>query len=365
MTNFLTKTVSKTSKKLGKTLSKAAEKGENLVIGKPPGRTASGRDGRGVSRHSSGKGKKSPARSTSGKGSRRRERVEEGSDEVHMFCSDMYTHDFVVDAAKQVEEDSNVTSLILEDLIQRNCNDTSEVIINLMADNFFSNGGNKKANKAQRIWTSISFIDCISDVDSYKNYLDLKAKFTANMKRSLAAKGMSKDLPVKFEAKIELHTMLDIYGVIQLLQAVERDDSVKSVNFPGFRGEDKDVVEAFSKFADTETMEWKETVGILVKYRRNGPKNYKGAKNPNTIVVGDLAKALQCAMFSGSSADLNFEEESGDFAAPSFLAKPGMKDESVTEVSLFDSPEGDLRVRKMRSGSPQEVSWMRSSATRA
>ena len=44
---------------------------------------------------------------------------EEISDEMHMFCSSMYSHEFVVETAKQAESNPDVNSIVFEDLIQR------------------------------------------------------------------------------------------------------------------------------------------------------------------------------------------------------------------------------------------------------
>jgi hypothetical protein len=258
----------------------------------------------------------------------------------------MYSSVFVVNAAKAVEVDKNVTGLVLEDLIQRNDEPISETIIDLLADNFFCSvkKSSPGRNCSKRIWTSIVFVDCISDADSYKEYLDLKQSFLSSMKERLASKGMTKALPMTFEAKIELHTMLDVYGVIQLLEAVIRDSSVKSVKFTGFHGEDEEIAQAFGQLVDVESMKWKETVEILVRYGRRGAK--KGQDNQSaTALVAECAKVLKRMVFSGPDSD-DFDDTScmpSSAFIPS-VRKPGMDDESETEVSLFESSQS-LRVR--------------------
>lgn len=304
------------------------------------------------------------SRSDSGKKGPKAKELTEVPESVHIFCSDMYTHDFVIDAFKAVEKDKKVTTLELEDLIQRNDPETAKAVVDLLVENTLEGKKASGRNNNKRMWFSITFIDCISDADSYREYLNLKTAFMANLKRRLALKGVAQELPIRFEAKIELHTMLNVMGVIQLLQAVERDTTIKHVRFPGFRGKEKDIPATFASMADPETMEWKQTAEIYLQYRRrNKSKSKEGSdddsKNAACAIVHKCSTALEELVFSssqvgeslcfGGSSELDLK---GEEVSPKKNHRrhrranlDTMKDESTTEVSW--ESQSEIKVTKL------------------
>jgi len=261
---------------------------------------------------------RSPIRARSG----RNVKHQEETTDSRIFANDMYTIDFVMDKINAVGKDESVNDVTFEDLIERNEDDLTKAVHDLFVNTTMSakrleggsegnatksvdnNNNNIKSQKGvqktqslsstpssssssgglfgfgkrtsagrsstknkARVWKSITFVDCISDATSYEFYLQRKYEFLVNMTRFLKIKGFQNDLPIQFEAKIEIHTMLDAITILDLLQAIQRDTSVTRIKFDGaLNPKSKHIPEDFEKLVDKETLCMKEVVLIHLHY---------------------------------------------------------------------------------------------------
>ncbi|CAB9531706.1 unknown protein (Partial), partial [Seminavis robusta] len=240
--------------------------------------------------------------------------------DAQLYCSDMYSEDYVRDSIDAVAIDIHVDTIVLEDLIERNNARLTKAVLDLFVNTTQSESldaqqeqeqqstelkqstelrgssntssttssstfmrsstgssltgsfSRKKSKQQQsmiqkRVWKSILFVDCISDGDSYQAYLDQKREFVASLTRFLRMKGFQNDLPIRFNAKIEIHTLLEAPTILQLLQAIQQDDTVTRVEFGGaLRRNERRVPEEFEKLIDPDTLTVKEIVKIHLHY---------------------------------------------------------------------------------------------------
>lgn len=241
-----------------------------------------------------------------GKRGRRRGEVQ-NANSAEIFCNDMYTVEYVLDALVTVGKNPEIYNIVLEDLIERNNPKITQAVQDLFVQTTRSAKMSEKEiqaakdldsckdlrnahrsrscspkkgrslspmrsstgkNKAKRrVWKKISFVDCVSDSQSYKVYLSQKRNFVSVLTRFLRIQGFQNDLPVVFEAKIEIHTLLDGLTILELLQAIQRDTTVTRVQFGGALGnKETRVAEEFGKLIDPEQGTVTETIAIRLKY---------------------------------------------------------------------------------------------------
>ena len=263
----------------------------------------------------------------------------ETDEEMHIFCSDMYSLDFISDAIATVKTDGHVTKLVLEDLILRNDDKTTAAVVDLIVNSFDCAKNKSSKFNSPRTWKSITFVDCVSDLDTYEEHGKTKEKFIDTIKRQMLLKGASTELPLRSELKIELHSMLDAYDMIRLLQAIERDQNVKAMKIPGFRGKGKEIVDAFIDMFDKDEMKLKQNMEIYLRFRKTSvATTNQDGKNPATAVIKEIAQKLEELVFSASCiGSLAFELSERIDSSDKFGrgAPKGMK--AHTEVSCFDS----------------------------
>ena len=261
--------------------------------------------------------------------------VEKNQEDTQLiYCSNMYSVDFVLEELKKCETSPSIVNVGFEDLIERNEGVTIQAVKTFLVDTTDAttvlqasgarnislapiNGDktpkNKKATTQKgpqkRVWQSIAFTDCISDAEDYRAYLEKKKKFLAGLNRLLSMKKMNLTLPIVFKAKIEIHSMLGVFDIIELLQQIERDEGISKAKFPGFSGNLSQIADEFAKSVDAESLEWTgQPVEIILRYakedmnvRASGNSvdlDISCGKNPSTAVIGECVKALENILYT-------------------------------------------------------------------
>ncbi|CAB9500724.1 expressed unknown protein [Seminavis robusta] len=341
------------------------EKLENLVVGRTSSHGSATRRARGRGRGSGGKGRKNDLRAS---------RSEQN--QMMVYCSDMYSEDFVLAEVKKAGKNSLVTHLVLEDLIARDQDSLTDAVKEFLigtvpcADKRIIRL-DRGSGMVRRPWEGIVFTDCISDAEDYKNYQEKKNKFLSGLSRLLTAKQMSVTMPLHFVAKLEIHSMLNAVSIAELLQEVERDRSIKLVRIPGFQGTDDEIAAEFASFLDTDSMEWKgPLVEIRLQYDKEGitmdeilaKKSGKKAKD----TIRAIMKAFEQACYADELGSLADEDDEGSVASLPHMdgagvnnkrssrersgkrSNRGMRDESTTERSSFSESDGENDIIEVR-----------------
>ena len=117
-------------------------------------------------------------------------------------------------------------------------------------------------------------------------------------------KKMKLTLPILFKAKIEIHSMLGLFDIVQLLQQIERDKGISKAKFPGFSGKQSQIAGEFVKSVDAESLEWTgQPVEIILRYAKEDMNvrasensldfDLTSSKNPSTAVISECVAALE------------------------------------------------------------------------
>lgn len=238
---------------------------------------------------------------------------------MEIYCSNLYTREFVLGEIEKARKDKNIVNLHFEDMILRESPEITEAATKLLLDTAGSFremmddssarhssrrtsilpkardsntsnasgrsthgilGGKKSSHgpsdDIQRAYESITFTECISSADDYKLYKEEKEIFQENL---LGRKKIRDNVPVRFKAKIELHTMMGGEDVKELLKTIEKDEEITNVAFPNIRAKDpKRIPHMFMKNFVPKTGEWKEdALSIEIQLRYAGMDNMASA----------------------------------------------------------------------------------------
>lgn len=179
--------------------------------------------------------------------------------EMGIFCNDLYTEEFILGEIEKVRKNKNIINLLIEDLIVRENQNLAEAMIQLILDtaapiDYEASPGSKGAkNDFSRIYESITFVDCVSSSSEYKKYAEGKKV----LQKQLQGKEKIRECaPMRFKAKVELHTMLTGDEVKGVLRDIENDETVTGIDFPQFTREQKKVPKLFVQNFDVEAGEW-------------------------------------------------------------------------------------------------------------
>ncbi|CAB9505683.1 expressed unknown protein [Seminavis robusta] len=236
---------------------------------------------------------------------------------MDIFCSDLYSDEFVLEEIKKAKKTPLITKLTIEDLIMRDNDKLMRAAINLVStstmtpkdDEFdeFEDDEHLPSGPYERIWEHLTFCDCIGTAEDYQFYNERKREFQDNIRKVLKKKGVVK-MPIKFTAKVEI-AMLDMNEMIDLLQEIEHDKSIISVQFPHeCKGIKKLPAKLVNKF-DEESLRWKEDaepVEIHIKY---GSKKPAKGKRP-TLLVKQCSIRLETIVLS-SGKGWEYDDKDG------------------------------------------------------
>ena len=159
----------------------------------------------------------------------------------------------------------------------------------------------------KRSWEFICFLECISDATEYRKYLEKKNRFQNDLTRFLSMKGLNFVLPIYFETKLEIHSLLSLFSIIELLKEVERDTALAQVEFPGYSdAKPSQIAREMAKQVDTDKLEWVgRPMDVMLGYRGgantvNVHRKKKGAVfaseapgKPALNVLSECAAALE------------------------------------------------------------------------
>lgn len=245
--------------------------------------------------------------------------------ESSLFCSDMYTPDFILREMSKIKANENIVKVNIEDLILNGnpviMKSATEFLVETAAtiDNYDAaekRGSNhreqnpsrgksilprqskRKENKVEtlpREWQSIIFLDSISSAQDYQDYLEMSKEFGTSLQRHLAMKNLTLDMPICVETKIEIRNTMDVVTIVQCLQEVSKDKSLSRMEFPDFPSKDKrGIAKEFIKMINPESMEWDGySIEILLFYHQQKKKQKKGDDlNKPHKIIAELLKEI-------------------------------------------------------------------------
>ncbi|CAB9523199.1 expressed unknown protein [Seminavis robusta] len=223
-----------------------------------------------------------------------------------VFCSDLYTREFILEEFKAVAENGEIYNLTFEDIIERNDAKLLQTAKVMLVDASMELADKNKTLRGRPIpthdiptlitageegedeeeehiqmtfvkrpWEAITFIGCISTARDYKQYLDKKHQFQADLNRLLAVRRLKYALPIRFKTKLEIHSMLPVFSILKLLQEVARDSHIAKLRLEGgvvagfdeARDHPRRVAKQFAKLVDPVAMEWTgPPVEIFLRY---------------------------------------------------------------------------------------------------
>ncbi|CAB9505684.1 expressed unknown protein [Seminavis robusta] len=246
--------------------------------------------------------------------------------EMDVFCSDLYSNEFVLEEIQKAKKDPLITKLTIEDLIMRDNDKLMRAAVNLVSkttltpkdDEFdeFADDDEEHlpAGPYERNWERLTFCDSISTAEDYQFYTERKKEFQGDIRKVLKKKGVVK-VPIKFTAKVEI-AMLDMNEMIDLLQEIEHDTSIISVKFPY---ECKDIkklpTKLINKF-DLLTLRWKEDADPVEIHIKYGTKKPTQGKRPTLLVKQCSIRLEHIVMSSNRSMDFDADEDSSQEMLP-------------------------------------------------
>ena len=243
-------------------------------------------------------------------------RVAESSNEKDVFCSDLYAVDYVLDEIKKVKEDTQITTISFEDIAMRGDQDIFKAAINLITETATrpdsANDPVQSTNQHERVWESITFLECISSAEDYQIYVNEKREFQALLRKMLKKKNIV-TMPIKFQTKIEIHSFMNMEDAMDLLDVIGKDPTILAVKFPHLSKERKKIpAQVVSHFNHT-TLEFKETASpIQINIRYGGKKPTEQSKAATRIikVCAQRMKKIAEQLDSGDLPPLSMGEES-------------------------------------------------------
>ena len=307
-----------------------------------------------------------------------------------VFCSDLYTAKFVKACIRLIALEENIVQLEMEDLITRDfeelnqtvqelfvnttlcqstepdapCSNTSSTQKTTTAAAATSSRGGGKTSKTTvpklRYWKEIVFVDSISDANSYKEYLTLKKKIYNALLSFLNKHGLDQVLPIRFKANIEIHSLLEPQQILELLQAIQKDDTITRVQFRGSLRYARDIPKEFQQLFDPESLSVEEKLDIYLHYDQeamniserhvhlmaeNSPDaSVEFGKGATKGVHGDVSVIRQCTAIlkklmnpDAGSKDLINEKDASDNDSK-VMDRPATPDNNVRIVRRSRSP---------------------------
>ena len=230
---------------------------------------------------------KSISRATTGNSVEKRH-VSRNANEMDIFCSDLYTVEYVMEEMEKVKKTTDITTITFEDCATRGDQNIFKAAINLITETAVrldnAEGGPKKANKFERVWEAITFLECISSAEDYAIYTSEKKQFQALLRRMLKMKGIS-SMPIKFQVKIEIHSFMNMEEAMALLDVIGKDETILAVKFPHLSKEKKKIPGQVVGHFDPTTLEFKETASpILINIQYGGKKPTEQGKSAIRII---------------------------------------------------------------------------------
>jgi hypothetical protein len=290
---------------------------------------------------------------------------------MEIFCSDFYTEQFVLDEIDKARKDSKIVSLKLEDLIQRQSVLISKAVTQLLLDTAVTNqemeddesekimdtswkSVGRRHSTVKRKWTEVSFTEAISDSMAYQAFVKQKAAFQKVLQSS-SNKILTTKVPIKFKAKIELHTLMAVEDVLELLQEIEKDTEITNVDFPMLSRNHKKVPAVFTDYFDVDAMTWKDGASPIEIHLRYGDQDvtledfdHKSAflcMDDKEKVATDVIKQCRCRLDKSSH---NVTEDSFSWSDDNVI----LQEEGVVPKP---SKRSSKEVRKARSMSPKRT----------
>lgn len=247
--------------------------------------------------------------------------------EMLIFCSDLYTVDFVLEEISQCKKTQLVDTVVIEDLILRNNEKLNKAAVNLVykttlppKDEFDLEDDEVLPHTPyERAWKSMTFSDCITSAEDYQNYSELKKEFQGNLRKVLKKRGVNK-MPIKFAAKVEI-SFLDMNEMIELLHEIEHDKTILDVKFPDVCKDIRKLPSALANRFDEDTLEWKddaEPVEIHIKYGSK-PKTKKNSKKRPNLLVRQCSLKLEHIVVNSAKC---FEDDDELYATGSIASLP-------------------------------------------
>ncbi|CAB9505682.1 expressed unknown protein [Seminavis robusta] len=207
---------------------------------------------------------------------------------MDIFCSDLYTDEFVLEEIQKAKKNPLITKLTIEDLVMRDNDKLMRATLNLVSkstmtprdefDEFDDDEEHLPSGPYERDWGCLTFCDCIGTAEDYQFYTERKKEFQGDIRRVLKKKGVVK-MPIKFTAKIEM-ALLDMNEMVDLLQEIEHDKTIIDVQFPYETKDAKKLPAKLLDRFDELSLQWKEgadPVEIHIKYGTKKPTKGKRA----------------------------------------------------------------------------------------
>lgn len=242
--------------------------------------------------------------------------------EMDIYCSDLYTVEFVLEEIAKCKKSPVVDTLVIEDLILRDEEKLLKAAINLVykttlppKDEFdLEDDVVLPRTPYERAWKSLTFCECITSAEDYQTYTEKKKEFHDSLRKVLKKRGVSK-MPIKFTAKVEI-AMLDMNEMIDLLHEIENDKTVISVKFPDVCKDIRKLPSALADRFDEETLDWKddaEPVEIHLKFgSKPAGKGKDGKKKRPTMLVRQCSLKLEHIVMNSSKC---FDDDDDSYFA--------------------------------------------------
>lgn len=239
--------------------------------------------------------------------------------EMEIYCSDLYTVDFVLEEFGKCKKAQIVDTLVIEDLLLRDDERLNKAAVNLVykttlepKDEFdLEDDEVLPRTPYERPWKSMTFAECITTAQEYQVYSENKKEFQSSLRRVLKKRGVTK-MPIRFTAKAEI-AMLDMNEMIELLHEIEHDKTILDVQIPGICDDIRKLPTSLASHFDEETLDWKddaEPVEIHIKYGSK-PASKKKVKKRSTMLVRQCSLKLEHIVMSSS----RFFDSDDDFDA--------------------------------------------------
>lgn len=249
-----------------------------------------------------------------------------------IFCSDLYTVDYVIGAIEDVKKKREITTVTFEDCSMRGDQAIFKAAIHLITETAVK-VDDAEINPNERVWQSITFLECISSAEDYDIYTSEKKQFQALLRRMLKMKGIS-SMPIKFQTKIEIHSFMNMDDAIQLLDVIGKDPTILAVKFPHLTKEKKRIPGRVLDHFNSTTLEFKEDASpILINIRYGGKKTTEQTKAVTRIIKVCSQKLRKVAeqLKSGDLPPLG-EEESSSSESYSEIGTSFRMSEGVVEA---------------------------------
>lgn len=261
--------------------------------------------------------------------SRVSQRPFEKDNEMQIFCSDLYTVEFIKEEITRCKQNIRVDNLLFEDLIVRDDEAVLKAARKLVratsmappepdSDDDTEDELEFMPRGFERLWKRVVFCDCITNAEEYVKYQEKKRNFQAALRQTLKKKGITK-FPIKFESRIEIHPLTDMQEVVELLDKIEADKTIIECKFPYMCNDIRRLPKELAKRFDRETLEVKQDQDPVEIYIRYSSKPVKKGKRPTLLVKQCSSKLINmstASRASSSNLDSDFCMSDGELSCP-------------------------------------------------